>query len=132
MGAANHASRGSIGTELYSGGQRGTFDANQKCPAIEEPSSNRNIIAGTGTGPISLAKCILPRFLRMFTRAENDKGAEKEAKWNNKFNHDKDAKPCSAYNNGVAHNAFQLKADGSCRFGHVCDHWVSDKGPGVP
>ena len=60
----------------------------------------------------------------------NDKGAEKEAKWNNKFNHDKDAKPCSAYNNGVAHNAFQLKADGSCRFGHVCDHWVSDKGPG--
>ena len=60
----------------------------------------------------------------------NDKGAEKEAKWNNKFNHDKDAKPCAAFNNGAAHNAFQLKADGSCRFGHVCDHWVSDKGPG--
>ena len=56
---------------------------------------------------------------------------EKEAKWNNKFNRDKDAKPCSAFNNGVTHNAFQLKADGSCRFGHVCDHWVSDKGPGA-
>ena len=43
---------------------------------------------------------------------------------------DKDAKPCAAFNSGAAHNAFQLKADGSCRFGHVCDHWVSDKGPG--
>ena len=28
-----------------------------------------------------------------------------------------------ADNSGAAHNAFQLKADGSCRFGHVCDHW---------
>ena len=37
-------------------------------------------------------------------------GAEKEAKWNNKFNHDKDAKPCSAYNNGVAHNATRTQS----------------------
>mmetsp|Transcript_55778 Transcript_55778/g.133673 ORF Transcript_55778/g.133673 Transcript_55778/m.133673 type:complete len:248 (+) Transcript_55778:16-759(+) len=47
-----------------------SFDANGKCPAIDEPSSNRAIIAGTGSGAISLAKCISPRFLRMFTRAE--------------------------------------------------------------
>ena len=40
----------------------------------------------------------------------NDKGAEKEAKWNNKFNRDKDAKPCSAYNNGVAHNATRTQS----------------------
>jgi len=60
---------------------------------------------------------------------KTDKG-DKGPKWNNKFNHDKDAKPCAAFNNGAAHNAFQLKGDGGCRFGHVCDHWVSDKGPG--
>eukprot|EP00964_Phaeocystis_antarctica_P055952 scaffold32955_cov54-Phaeocystis_antarctica.AAC.1 len=61
---------------------------------------------------------------------ENTDKGDKGPKWNNKFNHDKDAKPCAAFNNGAAHNAFQLKGDGGCRFGHVCDHWVSDKGPG--
>ena len=47
-----------------------SFGTDGKCPAIDEPSSNRAIIAGTGPGAISLAKCISPRFLRMFTRAE--------------------------------------------------------------
>eukprot|EP00964_Phaeocystis_antarctica_P020695 scaffold11453_cov99-Phaeocystis_antarctica.AAC.1 len=46
---------------------------------------------------------------------KTDKG-DKGPKWNNKFNHDKDAKPCAAFNNGAAHNAFQTgaAASGTC------------------
>ena len=49
-------------------------------------------------------------------------------KFNGKF--DKNAKQaCVAYNNDKEHNASSLSADGSCRFNHVCNQFVSDKGP---
>ena len=47
-----------------------TWAADKCCPAVDEPTSNRNIITGASTGMISLAKCIPARFLRAFTRAE--------------------------------------------------------------
>ena len=47
-----------------------TWGTNQHCPAVDEPSSNRDIITGSSTGLISLAKCLPARFLRAFTRAE--------------------------------------------------------------
>ena len=51
-------------------------------------------------------------------------------KWNGKFNTKPDAKPCFAFNSGVEHDPSKLTSDGTCKFAHVCDHWVSDQGPG--
>ena len=36
--------------------------------------------------------------------------------------------PCQAFNAGREHTGKELKSDGTCKFCHVCDHWVSDKG----
>ena len=49
--------------------------------------------------------------------------------WNGKFNSDALARPCAAYNLGQDH--IKLNADGSCPFNHVCNQWVSGKGPGA-
>ena len=35
---------------------------------------------------------------------------------------------CSAFNVGREHQARELFADGTCKFDHVCDHWVNNKG----
>ena len=52
------------------------------------------------------------------------------AKWNGSFNRDKNAQPCFTFNLGrKEHPASCLNERGGCRFAHVCDHWVSDKGP---
>ena len=55
-------------------------------------------------------------------------GASSKVVWNGKFNTDPSAKPCAAFNTGAEHK--RLRPDGSCPFGHTCDHWVKDKGPG--
>ena len=49
-------------------------------------------------------------------------------KWNGKFTA---ASPrvCSAYNRNTTHTADLLFADGTCRFNHACNHFVTDKGP---
>ena len=37
---------------------------------------------------------------------------------------------CQAFNRNKAHdNPKHLTADGTCRFRHLCNHWVKDKGP---
>ena len=53
-----------------------------------------------------------------------------EVKWNGKFYTKPEARPCFAFNNGEEHDHRSLTADGTCKFAHVCDHWVSDQGPG--
>ena len=58
---------------------------------------------------------------------KTDKG-DKGPKWNNKFNHDKDAKPCAAFNNGTAHNAFQIKGDGAAASGTCATTGSATKG----
>jgi hypothetical protein len=50
----------------------------------------------------------------------------KSVKWNKKFN--ATGRPCRAFNEGTEHTAAMLNKDGSCKFNHVCDKWVSDKG----
>ena len=57
-------------------------------------------------------------------------GEDKQVKWNNKYNRDSNATPCLAFNLGKEHSARFLKKDGTCKHKHVCDHWVSNKGPG--
>ena len=38
---------------------------------------------------------------------------------------------CAAFNQGRSHDDPKLlTADGTCRFRHVCNHWVDNKGPG--
>ena len=56
--------------------------------------------------------------------------ADKQVMWNNKCSRDPNATPCLAFNLGKEHSARFLKKDGTCKHKHVCDHWVSNKGPG--
>ena len=51
-----------------------------------------------------------------------------KVKFNGKSSSDPNARPCAAYNTGSEHR--RLNSDGSCPFRHVCDQWVSNKGPG--
>ena len=51
--------------------------------------------------------------------------------WNGKYNRAHDAKPCISFNLGRnTHPQSALHPDGTCKFAHCCDHFVSDKGPG--
>ena len=51
--------------------------------------------------------------------------------WNGRFQPTSSkANCCPAFNRNKAHdNPKFLTADGTCRFRHVCNHWVTDKGP---
>ena len=49
-------------------------------------------------------------------------------KWNGKFT-SSSARLCSAYNRNSTHTADLLFPDGTCRFNHACNHFVTDKGP---
>jgi hypothetical protein len=50
------------------------------------------------------------------------------AKWNGKSSASSFS-TCDAYNTGREHQARHLLPDGTCRYKHACDKWVSDKGP---
>jgi len=50
--------------------------------------------------------------------------------WNKKWNKDPKAAPCLTFNLGhPTHPQASLLPDGSCKYAHVCDHFVTDKGP---
>ena len=53
----------------------------------------------------------------------------KKVAWNGKSTPNA-AKPCVAFNLGTPHRADSLDADGTCKYGHYCMQWVSDKGRG--
>ena len=56
-----------------------------------------------------------------------NKGIESESKsFNKKFT--STGKPCPAFNLQKDHSAAILHPNGTCKFNHVCDHWVSNKG----
>ena len=48
-------------------------------------------------------------------------------KWNGKFS--SKGGVCRFFNGDVEHPASALHPDGTCKFNHVCDHWVKGKGP---
>jgi hypothetical protein len=48
---------------------------------------------------------------------------------NGKFSRDPKAPPCHSFNNGKAHPPTSLDDTGACKYRHVCNHWVTDKGP---
>ena len=57
--------------------------------------------------------------------AASNAGAATNVKWNGRFT--KDAKPCLTFNNGrTEHPRSCLLADGTCKFNHVCDHFLDD------
>lgn len=56
--------------------------------------------------------------------------AKSTRKWNGEYNQDPKAKPCVCHNLHKDHTVKSLREDGSCKFAHVCDHYVTDKGPG--
>jgi len=54
---------------------------------------------------------------------------EAAVEWNSRFT--KGAKrACPCFNLNVAHNASVLRSDGTCMHDHICDKFVSNKGPG--
>ena len=50
----------------------------------------------------------------------------KKIKYNNKFT--ATGGTCRWFNTGAEHPPSALKPDGTCKFNHVCDHWVTNKG----
>ena len=61
----------------------------------------------------------------------SESGGSGAKTWNGGFNRDKAAAPCITFNLGrTKHPANCLNERGVCRFAHVCDHYVSDKGKG--
>ena len=61
------------------------------------------------------------------TDSNNSKKAGSTPKWNGKWT--AGAKPCLTFNNGRdVHPRTCLLADGTCRFDHVCDHFVEGGG----
>ena len=63
---------------------------------------------------------------------DKDKATDKvtggSVEWNGNFTRDA-PRPCISFNLGTKHPAKSLDAKGTCRHNHVCDHWVSNKGP---
>ena len=55
-------------------------------------------------------------------------GEATAAKWNGKSAASATS-TCDAYNLGRDHQARHLSPDGTCKYAHKCDKWVSDKGP---
>ena len=54
-------------------------------------------------------------------------GGEGTIKWNGRFSPDGPA-PCISYNKNTPHPQKHLKPDGTCKYNHVCSHWVTGKG----
>ena len=50
-----------------------------------------------------------------------------KTKWNKKFSTNA-AGACRFFNAGLEHPKEALLPDGTCKYNHVCDHWVSNKG----
>ena len=65
---------------------------------------------------------------RLDERESLGEGGKK--KFNGKFNKDEKCRACAVFNSGGEHKPHMLTDDGTCRFIHVCDHWVDDQGPG--
>ena len=56
-----------------------------------------------------------------------ERGDKLALKWNSKFTTTSKA-PCRYFNMGADHPSDALYADGTCKYLHACDHWVSNKG----
>ena len=65
----------------------------------------------------------------IFRREAGDDDDEGAVQWNGSWN--RKAKACCiSFNIGAKkHPAASLNERGGCKFNHVCDHWVDDKGP---
>ena len=57
--------------------------------------------------------------------SNNPKG---KVEWNGKCT-DSAKRACAAFNFGTKHRANALDDSGCCKFAHVCNQWVDDKGP---
>ena len=55
-------------------------------------------------------------------------GGGSQLSWNGKAS-TSSKKPCVAFNFAREHKHDVLEETGTCRFGHFCMQWVSDKGP---
>jgi len=65
-----------------------------------------------------------------FSQPSHSTSEPGERRWTGSFNRDPNAPACITFNLGRRdHPAGALNEKGGCRFRHVCDHWVTDKGP---
>jgi hypothetical protein len=56
-------------------------------------------------------------------------GGGDQVTFTGKFSKSESAKPCISFNLGKLHPQGSLDEKGACKFRHVCDHFVNNKGP---
>jgi hypothetical protein len=60
-------------------------------------------------------------------KVNDPSGRDGNVKWNKKFSTNAHG-ACRFFNAGIEHPKEALHPDGTCKYNHVCDHWVSNKG----
>ena len=116
-----------------------SYDSNKKCPCDTTISENIALVAAVSSATaiaggkyFKMPGVLAAKYLRMFTSASlaalGGESSATTAKWNGKSSASSFS-TCDAYNTGREHQARHLLPDGTCRYKHACDKWVSDKGP---
>lgn len=96
----------------------------KKVKADKVPQYDRNVMLADAR-----------RFGEMFAAkasGSGPSGAKLTKTWNGEFQDSSKSSvmPCPYFNNGKDHEPRHLTSTGKCIFRHVCNHWVSSKGPG--
>jgi len=113
-------------TTIWEGGSQDTY-LNKAKSEFKRRWGDRSMFFRTHGGNPSGASPIVDESSSLNTPGA---GWTKPRKWNGKFNQDSDAKPCVFYNLHKEHPAKVLLEDGTCKFPHICDHFVTNKGSG--
>ena len=97
-----------------------------KVKADKVPNHDRGVM-------LSDARRFGEQFNGMAAKASKPRSEATETKeWNGESQPPTNSKvqPCPYFNSGKKHDSKHLTSSGKCIFRHVCNHWVSDKGPG--
>ena len=97
----------------------------QKVKADKIPSYDRGVM-------LSDARRFGEQFSSLASKTKSNTGNPGVKEWNGEFQPSGNTKvqPCPYFNSGKRHEARHLTSAGKCIFRHVCNHWVTDKGPG--
>ena len=98
------------------------------CTASNVYTHDRNVMLSNAE---KLGEAFAQHFARKSGEAPPTGGGGDARVWNGKFQPaTSKANLCQAYNRNKAHdNPKYLTKDGACIFRHLCNRWVSDKGP---
>ena len=118
----------SMGT-IWESGSQDTFIKNAQKAAIQRWGTKFVFFRAHGGNPGTDAagRAAATAAAAVAAADATAKGGANKAKWNGKWT--PGAKPCLTFNNGRdQHPRNCLLADGTCKFDHVCDHFVTGGG----